>query len=345
MVKDAAVKQDLMNGLITVFGIIKIFVLILGLLGCGCLFPSTPLDPKLYFKAQRLRAIGEYEATIAQCDQGIKHSGILPLNTKIIDVSAATQYTYYIAFCYAKLAETEADVSLYVKAEEVVKESFRTAILRSDRARVLYLWGYILFKQARYEEAHAKFAVAKETALRSGLKGDFLTDILFAIGKTQIEQGDETAARQTLEQLEARIKPTRYNFKDEVLYALGKTHLQLGNDVAARRAFAQIEKQFKIYQQTGYPYIPDEVLYALGKAYLQLGDETAARRAITQFENEIQTSLHRRYPRVEDALYVLVKAYLQLGDDVAARRAFGDLLAHYPDSLYIPEAEHLLGEQ
>ena len=345
MVKVAAVMQVLMNGMITVFGINIVPVLMLGLLGCGCLFPSTPRDPNLYFKAQRLRAIGEYEAAIAKRDQVTKKRGVLPLNTKVIDVSAATQYTYYIAFCYAKLAESEADVSLYVKAEEVVKDSFQTAVLHSDQARVLYLWGFILFKQARYEEARTKFLTAKQTALRSGLKGDFITDILFAIGKTHLELGDETAARQTLGQLEVRTKPTRYDYKDEVLYALGRMHLQLGDEAAARRVFAQIEKQYKNYQQSGYPYIPDEVLYALGKAYLQLGDETAARRAITQFENEIQTSLQRGYPRVEDALYALGKAYLQLDDDVAARRAFGRLLEHYPDSQYKPEAELVLGKQ
>ena len=139
-------------------------VLTMSLLGCGCLYSFTPQSPNLYsdvYKAEDLRYSGKYMAAIAKYEQASKKLPRFPVHTKVINVSFPTFFTYHIAFCYAKLAETEGDVSLYIKAEASVKESYETAILPSDREKTLYLWAYILFKQGRYALRESSVRLAK----------------------------------------------------------------------------------------------------------------------------------------------------------------------------------------
>jgi tetratricopeptide (TPR) repeat protein len=143
---------------------------------------------------------------------------------------------YSIAFCYTQLAEVEGDVSLYSKAEAAATECYETAINPSNQADALYLWGYILFKQARYEEAGAKFKALLETFLE--------VDALFALGKVYLELGDKAAARQTFAQLKQRIETIKQRtssrvYTAEVLYGLGKVYLEFGDKAAAQSVFAQ----------------------------------------------------------------------------------------------------------
>ena len=162
---------------------------------------------------------------------------------------------YNIAFCYAKLAEVEGDVSFYIKAEAAAKESYQTAILPSNQADPLYLWGYILFKQGRYEEARAKFEALLGILRHNRPDGDFPA-------KTFSDFVDDTA---------------------EALYGLGKVCLELGDKAAARQAFAQLKERIEtIKQRTSSRVYIAEVLYGLGKVYLQLGDKAAAQNVFTQ---------------------------------------------------------------
>ena len=179
-------------------------VLTVGLLGCGCLYPFTPPSPNLYadvYKAYDLQYSGKYEAAIAKYEQALKKLPRFPADTKVINISFPTFFNYHIAFCYAKLAEVEADVSLYIKAEAAARESYETAILPSDREKVLYLWAYILFKQGRYAEARAKYEGLIETALQSEYRDDFTAVVWYALGKTHLKLGDEAAARQVFGRL------------------------------------------------------------------------------------------------------------------------------------------------
>ena len=266
-----------MNVLIKVLIRSIVGVLTLGLLGCGCLFPSTPntlqnLYVDLYAEAEDLRYDGKYRAAVEKYAQAFK---IRPRPTKVVDISYLSMFKYRIAFCYAKLAEAEADDSLYIKAEAAVKESYQTAILEWDKAQILYLWGYILFKQGRYEEASAEYEEAIEIFLQHR-QVYHLTDELYALGKVYLALGDETAVRQIFAQLETPDY-VRYN----IVYRLGKAYLELGDAAAARRVFAQLKTKIDAALQNGFPYIADE-LYRLGHAYIELGDEASARRTFTQ---------------------------------------------------------------
>ena len=227
-------------------------VMTVGLLGCGCLF-SSPLNsanpyPNLD-KAQDLQYRGKYRAAIAEYERAAKKFPRFPVDTKIIHVSFPTFLKYHIAFWYAKLAEVEGDVSFYIKAETVVRESCEAAIDPFDQADALYLWGYILFKQARYEEARAKFKEALIGTIPQNKYGaDFIGEVLFGLGKVHLELRDKAAARQTFVQFEERIQTILQTinsfYAEQALYELGKVYLELGDEVAARRVFAQLRVHF-----------------------------------------------------------------------------------------------------
>ena len=261
-----------MNVLIKVLSRSIVGVLTLGLLGCGCLFPSTSntlqkLYVKLYSEAEDLRYDGEYRAAVEKYEQAFKYRS---RSTKVIDVSFLALFKYRIAFCYTKLAEAEENVSLYIKAEAAVKESYQTAILESDHGHILYLWGYILFKQARYEEARAKYEAAIEIFLQQREERSLMGK-LYTLGKVYLELGDEAAARRIFAQLEAQIDDIEHG----IMYGLGKAYMELDDEAAARRVFAQLEAR---------DYIRYDVMYRLGQAYLELDDEAAARQIFAQLE-------------------------------------------------------------
>ena len=274
-------------------GISIVGALAIGLLGCGCLFPSTfhSRNPHsvLYSdldKAEDLRESGKYKAALAKYEQVSKKHLQSAFGRKVIHVGVLTHLKYSIAFCYTQLAEVEGDVSLYGKAEAAVTECYETAINPSNQANALYLWGYILFKQARYEEAGAKFKALLETFLE--------VDALFALGKVYLELGDETAAQRVYAQLEQRpppaVKPPYILLYDhyETLVALGKAYLEFSDEAAAQRVLGQLEELIKTYWQKGFHPAGHDFLYRLGKVYLEFSDEAAAQRVFTQ--------LLERYP-------------------------------------------------
>lgn len=128
---------------------------------------------------------------------------------------------YNIAFCYAKLAEAEGDAPLYIKAEAAIRESYQTAILPDHQARILYLWGYILFKQGRYEEASAKFkSISVPRSSQYGDTARLMWNSSYALGKAYLELGEEAAARLAFTRLLKDYPNTSY--KAEVKKLLKK---------------------------------------------------------------------------------------------------------------------------
>ena len=289
-------------------------VLTVGLLGCGCLYPFTPTpqNPNLYtdiYKAEYLQYTDKYRAAIAKYEQALKKLPRFPTDTKVVNVSFPTFLKYHIAFCYTKLAEAEADVSLYFKAETAVKESYETAILPSDQADALYLWGYILFKQERYEEARAKYEGLVETALQSEYRDDFTAAVWYALGKTHLKLGDEAAARRVFAEFEVLIETALDSYNtSKALYPLGKEYLKLGDEAAARRVFGKLEGRI----------------------------EADLQRFGVRFHG---------VDFYEDTLYELGNIYMELGENAFARRVFAQLLKHFPDSLHKAEVGRLLQKQ
>ncbi len=329
-----------MRILIKVFTGSVIGVFTIGMLGCGCLFPSTPSNTlmnlyiDLHTEAEFLRYDGKYREAIEKYEQAFKIRPRPTADTKVIDVSYLTLFKYRIAFCYAKLAETERDVSLYIKAEEVVKESYQAAILRSDQIGVLYLWGCILFNQERCAEARAKFEELLEISLQRGFHDIFAMNAMDALRKTYLELGDEAATPRAFGQLEARLKIALQNrvpdrFLEVALYRLGEMHLELEDETAARRAFGQLEELLETSLQgevrnrslESFSYF-----HYLGDAYLKLGDTDAARRTFGRFEELLETFAQQEARDVSRErfwdFYYLGESYLELGDKTAALRIF-----------------------
>ena len=331
-----------MNIRIKVFYISIVGVLTLGLSGCGCFFPYTPNTVpnqyvELHSQAESLLYNGEYRSAVEKYEQAFK---IRPRSTKIIDVSYRPLFKYRIAFCYAQLAETEADVSLYTKAEAAVRESYQTATLQTNQADILYLWGYILFKQGRYAEARAKYEALLELLLQRGFVYRHFEDTLSNLEKTYSELGEEATVPQALRQLEELLEIALKNrvstrSLEEALSNLGRVYLELGDKTAARRSLGQLEELLEITLQSGaYTRFIEYALYTLAEGYLELGDKSAARRIFKRVEPLLESALQSR---VRDGIlafnwYVLGEGYLELGDGVAALRVYRQLLTHFPRS-------------
>ena len=331
-----------MNVLIKVLCRSVVGIFTVSLLGCGCLFPykSNTLTNQyidLYTEAESLRYAGEYRTAVEKYEQAFK---IRPRPRKVIDVSYIPQFKYCIAFCYSKVAETEADVSFYIKAESAVEESYQTAILETDQAEILYLWGYILFKQARYEEARAKYEELLEISLQRGFHDFLFKEALSNLEKTYVELGDETAVPRAFKQFAERLERVLQNrvsdpLLEKVLSNLGQMYLELGEEAAARRTFGQLEELLEITLQSGeHTRYLEYALYVLGEAYLKLGDEAAARRIFERSEPLLERVRQSGF-RDGDLAYewcMLGEGYLELGDEIAARRIYRQLLEKFPDS-------------
>ena len=331
-----------MNILIKVLSISVVGVLTLGLSGCGCLSPYTPNTvpnqyAELHSEAESLRYKGEYRAAVEKYEQAFK---IRPRPTKVIDVSYLPLFKYRIAFCYAKLAEAEEHVSLYIKAEDAVKESYQTAILETDQAEILYLWGYILFKQARYEDARAKYEELLEISLQRGFHNFLFKETLSNLEKTYVELGDEAAVPRAFKQFAERLERALQNrvsdpLLEKILSNLGQMYMELGDETAARRTFRQLEELLEITLQSGeHTRYLEYALYVLGEAYLKLGDEAAARRIFERSEPLLERVRQSGF-RDGDLAYewcMLGEGYLELGDEIAARRIYRQLLENFPHS-------------
>ena len=331
-----------MNILIKVFYISIVGVLTLGLSGCGCLFPYTPNTvpnqyAELHSEAEFLLYDGEYRAAVEKYEQAFK---IHPRFSKVIDVSYLPLFKHRIAFCYAKLAEMEGDIFAYTKAEAAIREGYQTAILQSDQMNILYLWGYILFKQARYAEARAKYEKLLEIALQRGFRDRFFENALFNLEKTYLELGEEPIAPRAFRQLDERLEiavkdRVSARFLEDALSNLGQVYLKQDDKTAARRKFRQLEELLEItLQSEGQDRFLEYALYVLGDAYLKLGDEAAARRIFGRIEPLLEITLQSEDSDGGLAFkwYMLGEGYLELGDGTAAVRVYRQLRENFPHS-------------
>ena len=156
----------------------------------------------------RSSSSGSRESAVADYERALR-SHKPPADTKVIWVDWPVLLQYRIAYHYLRLAEEEGDASLYVKAEEAIRESYEAAIVRHYQGKILCLWGCILFRQERYEEALAKFGQANEL-----LHGESFA--LLGIGTSQRKLGNREAAHQAFEEFLERFSGDLYGFSSKV---------------------------------------------------------------------------------------------------------------------------------
>jgi len=292
---------------------------------------------ELHSEAESLLYDGEYRTAVEKYEQAFK---IRPRFRKVIDVSYLPLLKYRIAFCYAKLTEMEGDNSLFIKAEAAIRESYQTATLQTNQIDILYLWGYILFKQARYAEARAKYEELLEIALQRGFRDRRFEDALSNLEKTYLELGEEPIAPRAFRQLAALLKialtdRVSARFLEDALSNLGQVYLKLGDKTAAGRTFRQLEEVLEIALQSEvHDRFLEYALYVLGEAYLKLGDEVAARRIFGRIEPLLEIALQSgvRDNHLAFDWYMLGEGYLELGDRTAALRVYRQLLENFPHS-------------
>jgi len=164
----------------------------------------------LYREGKYIQAIAKYEQVLEEYERVLKRNKGVSSYSKIIDEDFPTLVKYRIAVCYTNWAE-QGDI--YSQAEDIIKEIYPTATVREHQEGITYLWGYILFKQKRYEEARPKF----QELIDNFPQSIFVENAWYALGKLYFEQGDYEAARQALQQLLDNFPDSEYKEDAQLL--------------------------------------------------------------------------------------------------------------------------------
>ena len=179
------------------------FIKILGItggIGLLMLFLWPSQGPKktgrLYNKAEDLYQSSRYSEAISMYEQALEEGKKHPDEAKWIDQDFSILIKYKIAVCYCRWA-AQGDISLYTEAESIVKAIYPTATVPKHREGITYLWGYILFKQGRYEEADPKFRELIENFPQS----PYVENALYALGKLHLKLEQPEKSRKAFQQL------------------------------------------------------------------------------------------------------------------------------------------------
>ena len=145
-----------------IWGIIGGFALVLALLSPYLLGSSKKVE-QLFEAAEMLYEHNDYKGAIAKYEEALKESNKLRAKTEAIDKDFKTLVNFKIATSYVKLAEQSNETnSYYEKALEHIEKAAQTVELAEYEEELTYLWGQILYKTGKLEQASEKFTALIE---------------------------------------------------------------------------------------------------------------------------------------------------------------------------------------
>jgi len=149
----------------------------------------------LYEEGEKLYAQMKYKDAIAQF-RALEMADESPDALKF-DPDFRNLARYRLALCYSKLAEQREDVNLYDESLRYVELAYRNAKRDKYREGATFLWGRVLFKMERYEEAEAKLS-----ELIEGFPDSlFVEDALYSIAYINYRLSKYGEARKTFASL------------------------------------------------------------------------------------------------------------------------------------------------
>ena len=239
-----------------IWGIIGGFALVLALLSPYVLGSSKKVA-QLFEAAETLYGQNDYEGAIAKYEETLKESNKLRAKTEAIDKDFKTLVNLKIATSYTKLAEQSEDANYYYeKALEHIEQATSTVKLAKHQEELTYLWGQILYKTGKLEQAAEKFTALIENFPNSR----FVEEAQEII--EHIKQQQATEEREDVVQQSDRV-PVWVNdlSKFEAFNKKKNRTLVVPNRLRSEKQYVKAAEQYEAFVNTNPSTI--EAAYAL----------------------------------------------------------------------------------
>ena len=177
-------------------------------------------------------AIQKYEESLVEAEKGF-------VKTEVIDPDYKTLAKYKIAHAYAQQAEKTGNVAEYDNALRTLEEIYQTATVNKHREGIVFLWGFVLMKTERLEEAEPKFR-----ELIQNFPGSlFHENAWYSIGQLNYTLQDFDKARDAYRQIVDNFPNS--DFRDDSQYRIAVTYFEDQNyDQSFREFDAMTPEEF-----------------------------------------------------------------------------------------------------
>ncbi|MDE0019762.1 MAG: tetratricopeptide repeat protein [Candidatus Poribacteria bacterium] len=303
-------------------------------------------------------AIQKYEESLEEAEKGF-------VKTEVIDPDYQTLAKYKIAHAYAQQAEKTGNVAEYDEALNILEEIYQTATIDKHREGIVFLWGYVLMKTERLEEAEPKF----RELIQNFPNSLFHENAWYSIAQLNYDLQDFDKARDAYRQIVDRFPNS--DFRDDSQYRIAVTYFEEQNyDQSFREFDAMTPEDFP-----GSPLLP-EASYKAAYSLLQLDRLEEAIDRYNRFVADYPDSIFRTgahfdlgtiYTRqsdfdnaiqnyqlaIENTDNMDLKAEIQyeIGDNymdaenyLSAAEAYQMVVTTYPNSPYVDAARFGAGE-
>lgn len=303
-------------------------------------------------------AIQKYEESLEEAEKGF-------VKTEVIDEDYPTLAKYKIAHAYAQQAEKTGNVAEYDNALRILEEIYQTATVSKHREGIVFLWGFVLMKTERLEEAEPKF----RELIQNFPASLFHENAWYSIAQLNYELQDFDKARDAYRQIVDNFPNS--DFRDDSQYRIAVTHFEDQNyDQSFREFDAMTPEDFP-----GSPLLP-EASYKAAYSLLQLDRLEEAIDRYNRFVADYPDSIFRTgahfdlgtiYTKqgdfdpaiqnyqlaIENTDNLNLKAEIQyeIGDNymdaenyLKAAEAYQMVVTTYPDSPYMDDARFGTGE-
>jgi tetratricopeptide (TPR) repeat protein len=260
----------------------------------------------MYEEAKTLYEAKDYNGAIEKYNLALQEAEKRFVKTEVIDKDFKTLAKFQIAICYSKLAE-DGDVANYDKALQIIEEIYPTATVRKHQEGIVYLWGHILFKQEKYEEAEPKFKELIEKFPNS----TSVENSWYAIGRLNYELHKYEESRKAYKAVLDNFPNS--DFKDDAQHLIAQSYLLEGN---YDQAFAEFDR-LNTEEFKNYPDLQAEAAYKAGYCLKQLGRDAEAIARYNTFVTQYSGSDY------------VTAAYFDLGSIYAKQKDYDNARLNY----------------
>lgn len=316
-------------------------------------------------EAEQYLANQRYQEAIEQYGIALEESVKPFVKTEVIDPDFHTLAHYKIAFANAQIADQTGDVTKYDAAVMTIEDIYRDAAVPKHRELITFLWGYVLFKQEKFEEADPKFRELIDNFPNSL----YLENAWYSIGQLNFELLEYDNARAAYKAIVDGFPNSE--FRDDSQHLIAQTFLLEQNYEQAFREFDNLTPE--AFQ--GSPLLP-EAAYKAAYCLLQLSRLEEAIDRYNRFVADHPNSgfvtaayfdlgtIYTRQKDYDNAIqnyqlaientdnmalraeiqYEIGDNYLEADDFPSAADAYRTVVELYPESDYVAPARYGVGE-
>jgi len=316
-------------------------------------------------EAEQYLAGQRYQEAIEQYEVALEESVKPFVKTEIIDPDFPTLAHYKIAFANAQIADQTGDITKYDVSVALIEDIYRTAHVPKHRELITFLWGYVLFKQDKYEEADPKF----QELIDNFPNSLYLENAWYSIGQLNFKTLEYDRARVAYKAIVDNFPNSE--FRDDSQHLIAQTFLLEQNYEQAFREFDNLTPE----AFAGSVLIP-EADYKAAYCLLQLSRLEEAIDRYNRFVADHPNSgfvtaayfdlgtIYTRQKDYDNAIqnyqlaientddmalraeiqYEIGDNYVESEDYVTGAEAYRTVVELYPESTYVAAARYGIGE-